>query len=95
MYIYMCVYIYIYSGSGKYIYIYIYMYVYIHIGTKGKNLPADGGDARDTDLMPGLGRSFGEGNGSPLQYCCLGNPMDREAWRATIHAVTESWTCLK
>ena len=39
--------------------------------------------------IPGSGRSFGEGNGNPLQYSCLGNPMDRGAWRATVHGVAE------
>ena len=39
--------------------------------------------------VPGLGRSPGEGNGSPLQYSCLENPMDREAWQATAHGVTK------
>ena len=43
-------------------------------------------------LIPGLGRSSGGGNGNPLQYSCLGNPMDRGAWRAAIHVVTESDT---
>ena len=41
--------------------------------------------------MPKLGRSPGEGNGNPLQYSCLGNPMDRGAWWATVHGVTKSW----
>ena len=50
-----------------------------------KNLPANVGDP---GLIPGLGRSPGEGNGNPLQYSCLGNPMDRRAWWATIHGVT-------
>ena len=36
-------------------------------------------------------RSLGEGNGNPLQYSCLGNPMDREAWQATVHGVEKSW----
>ena len=40
--------------------------------------------------MPGLGRSPGGGHGKPLQYCCLENPMDRRAWRATVHGVAES-----
>ena len=40
-------------------------------------------DAGDVDSIPGLGRSPGEGNGNPLQYSCLENPMDREAWQAT------------
>ena len=45
--------------------------------------------------IPGLGRSSGEGNGSSLQYSCLEKPMDRGAWRATVHGVTKSWTRLK
>ena len=40
-------------------------------------------------LIPGSGRSPGEGNGNPLQYACLGNPMDRGAWWATVHGVAE------
>ena len=47
-------------------------------------------NAGDTGLIPGSGRSPGEGNGNPLQYSCLGNPMDREAWRATVHRVAKS-----
>ena len=45
-----------------------------------KNLPANAGDIRDSDLIPGSGRYPGEGNGDSLQYFCLGNPTDREAW---------------
>ena len=44
------------------------------------------------DLIPGLGRSTGEGNSYPLQYSCLENSMDRGAWWATVHGVTKSWT---
>ena len=47
--------------------------------TVSKNLPASAGDARDSGSIPGLGRSPGVGNGNPLQYFCLGNPMDRGA----------------
>ena len=54
-----------------------------------KNPPANSGDA---GLIPGWGRSPGEGNGNPLQYPCLGNPMDRGAWRATVYGVTKSET---
>ena len=42
-----------------------------------------------TGLIPGSGRSPGKGNGNPLQYSCLGNPMDREAWQSTIHSGTK------
>ena len=56
-----------------------------------KNPPANAGD---TGLILGLGRSPGEGKGSPLQYSCLGNPMDRGAWRATVHGVTKTQTGL-
>ena len=48
-----------------------------------KSLPASAGDEGDTGSIPGAGRSPGGGNGNPLQYSCLGNPMDRDAWRAT------------
>ena len=45
--------------------------------------------AGDVGLVPGLGRSPGEGNGNPLQYSCLENPMDRGAWWATVHVSAE------
>ena len=51
-----------------------------------KNPPANVGDM---DLIPGSGRSPREGNGNPLQYSCLGNSMDREAWRATVQGVAK------
>ena len=51
-----------------------------------KNLPAN---AEDVGLIPGLGRSTGGGNSNPLQYSCLGNPMDRGAWLATVYGVTK------
>ena len=47
-------------------------------------------NAGDLGSIPGLGRSTGEGNGYPLQYSCLENPMDRGAWRTTVHGVAES-----
>ena len=46
----------------------------------------------DLGFIPGWGRSLGEGNGNPLQYSCLGNPMDSEAWQATVHGIRESDT---
>ena len=51
-----------------------------------KNLPANAGHMSS---IPELGQSLGEGNGNPLQYSCLGNPMDREAWWATVHEVAK------
>ena len=48
-------------------------------------------NAGDLSLIPGLGRSPGEGNANPLQYSCLENPMDQGAWCATVHGVTKSW----
>ena len=53
-----------------------------------KNPPDNAGDARDQGSISGSGRSPGEGNGSPLQYSYLENPMDRRAWQATVHGVT-------
>ena len=59
------------------------------------NLPANAGDVRDADLIPGFGRSPGEGNGTSVQYSALENPMDRGALQATVHRVSKSWTELK
>ena len=61
-------------------------------GVVVKNPFANAGDIRDSGLIPGLGRSPGEGNGNPLQCSSLGNPMDREAWWATVRRVTNSQT---
>ena len=60
-------------------------------GAVVKNLSANTGD---TGSIPGLGRSPGGGDGNPLQYSCLGNPLDRGAWRAIVHGVTKSQTQL-
>ena len=57
-----------------------------------KNLPANAGDERDVGLIPRLERSPGEEHGNPLQYFYLENPMDREAWGATVHGVAKSQT---
>ena len=57
-----------------------------------KNLPANAGDIRNAGLIPGLGRSPGEGHSNPLQYSCMGNHMDRGAWWAALHWITESDT---
>ena len=57
-----------------------------------KNLPANAGSPGDVDSIPGSRKSPGEGNSNPLQYSYLGNPMDRGAWKATVHGVAESNT---
>ena len=62
--------------------------IYIYIS------PANAGDIRDMDSIPGSGRSSGVGNGNPLQYSCLGNPMERGAWQATVHGIAKSQTQL-
>ena len=55
-----------------------------------KNLPTNAGDVRNVGVVPGSGRSPEEGHGNALQYSCLENPTDREAWRATVHGCKES-----
>ena len=52
-----------------------------------KNPPANAGDIGDAGSIPGSERSLGGGNGNPLQYSSLGNPMDRGSWQATVHGV--------
>ena len=54
-----------------------------------KNLPASVGDTEDVGSICGTGISLEEGNGNPLQYSCMGNPMDTGAWWTTVHGVTE------
>ena len=76
------------------------MYSYMHNmnlpdGSVVKNLPVNVGDTGDAGSIPELGRSSAEGNGNPLQYYCLKNPMDREAWWATVHGITKNQTWLK
>ena len=63
-------------------------------GVMVKNPLANAEGTRDVGLIPGLGNPLGEGDGNPLQYSCLENPMDRGAWRATVQRVTKSWTRL-
>ena len=58
----------------------------------GSEVKASACNAGDLGLIPGLGRSPGEGNGNPLQYSCLENPMDGGAWWATVHGVAKSQT---
>ena len=63
-------------------------------GTVVKNLSANAGDTRKESSVPGSVRSSGEGNGNPLEYPCLENPMDRGDWYAMVHGVAKSQTCL-
>ena len=57
-----------------------------------ENLSTNAGDTRDSGSIPGLGRSSGLGNGNPLDYPCVGNPMEGGAWRATVHKVAKNRT---
>ena len=60
----------------------------------GSEFKVSAWNAGDPGSIPGLGRSPGEGNGNPLQYSCLENPMDRGAWWATVYGVAKSWIWL-
>ena len=74
------------------------MVVGINLGSQRMGLPggSDGQELacnmREPGLIPGSGRSSGEGNGNPLQYSCLENPMDKGSWWVTVHGVTKSQT---
>ena len=63
-------------------------------GSVVKNLPTNAGVTGDTGAIPGLGRSSGVGTVNMLQYSCLANFTDREAWWATVHGLTKSWADL-
>ena len=64
----------------------------LQVALEVKNPPANAGDVGDTGSIPGLERSPGGGHGNPLQHSWLENPMDRGAWRVTVHGVTKNWT---
>ena len=66
-------------------------FIYCFPGYSGKESTYQAGNP---DVIPGLGRSPGVGNGNPLQYSYLGNPIDREAWWAVVHRIAKSWTGL-
>ena len=72
--------------------IFLYTYRASLVTQMVKNL---GSNVGDLGSIPGLGRSPGEGNSHPLQYSCLGNPIDRGAWPATVLGVAKSWTQLR
>ena len=68
---------------------YISLILNLGVGLVVKKLPASAGDRKDMGLIPGSGRFPGEGNGNPLQYSCLENPMDRETWWTTVPGIAE------
>jgi len=66
--------------------------IYVYMGFPGGSDSKESVfSAGDTSLIPESGKSPGEGNGNPLQYSCLENSMDREAWQATVHGVAKGW----
>ena len=77
-----------------YFYIGVYTYIGIYTFPGGSDGKESACNAGDPGLIPGLGRTPGEGTGNPLQYSCLENSMDRGVWWATVHGVTESQTRL-
>ena len=94
------IYIHIYAYTDLHTCTHIRSYLYINtctgflVGSVVKNLPAKAGDTGDAGSIPVLGRSPGGGNGNPFQYFCMGNPMDRGAWNATVHGVIKNQTGL-
>ena len=73
---------------------YTFLWTPIHVFPGGSEVKASACNVGDLGSIPGLGRSPGKGNGSPLQYSCLENPMDGGAWWATVHRIAKSWTRL-
>ena len=83
----------IYIYINIYVLIHTYIHTYTHVDFPGGSVSKESAcNAKDPDLIPGLGRFSGEGNGNPLQISCLENSMDRGAWWATVHRVTKSQT---
>ena len=103
-YIYMYIYIYTHTHSFLYsfpIWFIIGYWIYFCVLCRlpqwlsSEEFICNAGDMGEVGLIPGLGRSLGEGNVHPLQYSCWENTMDRWAWWAIAHGVTKSWTWLK
>ena len=81
--------------AGHWLGVGIYKPMYLGMGFPGGSERKESAcNVGGLGLIPGLGRSAGEGNGYPLRNSCLENPMDRGAWRAAVHGVTKSWTQL-
>ena len=75
--------------------IYLYNTIKVEKGFPGgSNSKESACNAGDPGSIPGWGRSPGEGNGNPLQYSCMENPMDRGSWQAAVFGATKSWTPL-
>ena len=72
-----------------------FLRIHLQRGSVAKKPCANAGDVRDVGSSPGFRRACGEGNGNPLQFSCLKNPMDRGDWSASVHEVTKNWTWLK
>ena len=80
-------------GGGACFYSSVFFLIPVIVGFPGASDSEESAcNAGDLGLIPGLGRSPGEGNGFPLQYSCLGNPMDRGAWQTAVHGVSKSRT---
>ena len=99
IYTYIHIHIYVYTHVYMYTHAYVCVYICTHVhmlhgfpcSSVGKESACSAGDP---GLIPGLGRSPGEGNGNPLQYPCLKNLMDRGAWGHAVHGVIKSWARL-
>ena len=79
--------------EAVFVFVFVLLFGYIILGFTGGSAGKESVCyARDLGLIPGLGRSPGEGNGNPIQYSCLENPMDRGTWRVTVHGVKKSQT---
>ena len=82
----------VYTHTRIHTHIYIYIHTYIHTGFPSGSVVESAYNAADVGSILGLGRCPGEGNNNPLQYSCLGNPMDRGTWQTTVHGVGKSQT---
>ena len=70
-------------------FIYVYIYIYIYIYTDGSDANESACNEGELGLIPGLGRSPEEGNGCPIQFSCLKNPVDRGSWWPIVHGITK------
>ena len=86
----------IHTYTHKCVYTHTHIYTHIEKGFPGSSAGKESAcSAGDLGSIPGSGRSLGGKQGNPLQYSCLENSMDRGAWRATVHRLTQRWILLK